>query len=315
MTDIVTPPTISAMPAAPTPTDTPQDFSTKAFAQAAALAGLVSQTNASAAATNQNAIAAQERATTAGTAATTAGTHAANAATSATNAATSATTAGTHASNAATSAADAEASRIAASKLNLGNKTTPPTVDNQGAALLAGATYYDTTLNKWRVWTGSAWGDGISSISGVSSFNGQTGAVTGVSSVNGQTGAVTGVATLTGTETLQNKTYQGVRETMVTANTGTAYTINIASGTIFDLTLTGNCVYTFPTATSGNQFTILQRQDATGSRTVAWPASVRWAGGTAPTITATASRTDVISFVADGTYWLGFVGGLNYTRA
>jgi hypothetical protein len=71
----------------------------------------------------------------------------------------------------------AESSRIAASKLNLGNKATPPTLDNQGAALLAGATYYDTTLNKWRVWTGSAWGDGISSIAGVASVNGETGNV------------------------------------------------------------------------------------------------------------------------------------------
>lgn len=73
-----------------------------------------------------------------------------------------------------TAAAD---SAVQASKLNLGNKATAPTVDNQGAALLAGATYYDTTLNKWRVWTGSAWGDGISAISGVSSVNGLTGDV------------------------------------------------------------------------------------------------------------------------------------------
>lgn len=106
-----------------------------------------------------------------------------------------------------------------------------------------------------------------------------------------------------------------VRETPAVANTGTAYTIDLASATLFNLTLTGNCTYTFPTATSGTQFTIVQLQDATGSRTVTWPSSVRWAGGTAPVITATASKTDVISFVADGTYWLGFVGGQNYTRA
>lgn len=68
-------------------------------------------------------------------------------------------------------------SAIAASKLNLGNKASPPTLDNQGAALLAGATYYDTTLSKWRVWTGSAWGEGISAVAGVSSINGQTGDV------------------------------------------------------------------------------------------------------------------------------------------
>jgi hypothetical protein len=75
-------------------------------------------------------------------------------------------------------AAAAEASRIAASKLNLGNKAAPPAADNQGDALLAGATYYDTTLTKWRVWTGAAWGDGISAVAGVSSVNGMTGIVT-----------------------------------------------------------------------------------------------------------------------------------------
>lgn len=74
--------------------------------------------------------------------------------------------------------AAAAASAVQASKLNLGNKSTPPTVDNQGDALLAGATYYDTTLNKWRVWTGSAWGDGVSAIAGVSELNGASGAVT-----------------------------------------------------------------------------------------------------------------------------------------
>jgi hypothetical protein len=106
-----------------------------------------------------------------------------------------------------------------------------------------------------------------------------------------------------------------VRETPTVANTSTAYTIDITSGTLFDLTLTGNCTFTFPTATAGRQFTLLLKQDATGSRTITWPSSVRWAAGSAPTITTTASKTDVISFVADGTYWLGFVGGQNYTRA
>lgn len=106
-----------------------------------------------------------------------------------------------------------------------------------------------------------------------------------------------------------------VRETPVVANTGAGYTVAIANGTLFDLTLTGNCIFTFPTATAGRQFTLLLNQDATGSRTVTWPSSVRWAGGSTPTITATASKTDVLSFVSGGTYWLGFVGGQNYTRA
>lgn len=110
-------------------------------------------------------------------------------------------------------------------------------------------------------------------------------------------------------------TFQGVKETITVANTGTAYTVANTAASIFDLTLTGNCVLTYPPPTAGGQFTLLLKQDATGSRTVTWPPTVRWAGGTAPTLTATAGRTDVVAFLADGTYWLGFVGGLNFTRA
>jgi hypothetical protein len=105
-------------------------------------------------------------------------TQANSAANSATTATTQAGIATTQAGNSAISATASDASRIAASKLNLGNKATPPTLDNEGAALLAGATYYDTALNKWRVWTGTAWGDGISAVAGVSSVNGLTGDVT-----------------------------------------------------------------------------------------------------------------------------------------
>lgn len=86
-----------------------------------------------------------------------------------------ATQAATSASNAAVSETNAENSAVQASKLNLGPKATAPTADNQGQPLLQGATYYDTALNKWRVWNGTYWVEGISTVAGVSSFNGLTG--------------------------------------------------------------------------------------------------------------------------------------------
>jgi hypothetical protein len=145
---------------------------TREIAEAARLNALTANT----AATEANASAAL--ATTNGAAQVTLATTQANSATdSATTATTQAGIATTQAGNSAISATASESSNVAASKLNLGNKSTAPTLDNQGAALLAGATYYDTTLNKWRVWTGSAWGDGISSIAGVASVNGATGNV------------------------------------------------------------------------------------------------------------------------------------------
>lgn len=113
--------------------------------------------------------------------------------------------------------------------------------------------------------------------------------------------------------TLSNPTINdGYTEETVTANTGTAYTIDLANGTLQILTLTGNCTFTFPTATAGKSFTMFLKQDATGGRTVTWASSVKWPASTAPTITSTASKGDKFVFTADGTYWWGSVAGQNY---
>lgn len=116
-----------------------------------------------------------------------AATSANNASTSEINAADSEAAAAGSASAANTSAVNALASEVAASKLNLGVKSSPPTLDNQGDALLAGATYYDATLDKWRVYNGSSWADGISAVAGVSSLNGLTGPLTGFLQESGVT--------------------------------------------------------------------------------------------------------------------------------
>lgn len=42
-------------------------------------------------------------------------------------------------------------------------------------------------------------------------------------------------------------------------------------------------------------------QDATGSRTVTWFSTINWAGGSAPTLTTTASRADVIGLICTDT--------------
>lgn len=126
-------------------------------------------------------------------------------------------------------------------------------------------------------------------------------------------------ATLAGSETLTNKTIEagtftnGYTEETVTANTSTAYTIDLANGSVQILTLTGNCTFTFPTATAGRSFILILKQDGTGSRTVTWPAAVKWPAGTAPTITSTASKADKYIFTADGTNWIGSNAGQNYT--
>jgi len=79
------------------------------------------------------------------------------ASTSASNAATSAT----NASNAQTAAEAARDATLAAydqfDDRYLGSKSSNPSVDNDGNALLAGALYYNTTVPEMRLYTGSAW--------------------------------------------------------------------------------------------------------------------------------------------------------------
>jgi hypothetical protein len=89
--------------------------------------------------------------------ATSAATSAAAAATSATAAAGSASAASTSATNAANSATAAAASYDSFDDRYLGAKASPPSVDNDGNALLVGAIYWNTTSNELYLWTGSAW--------------------------------------------------------------------------------------------------------------------------------------------------------------
>jgi hypothetical protein len=144
----------------------------------------------------------------------------------------------------------------------------------------------------------------------------------GVFDMNGNTLTVDAV-TLSGVvsgndQEINRAKLKDYSETTVIANTSTTYTIDLESGNVFNLTLTGDCTYTFsnpPASGSAGAFTLIQNQDGTGSRTVTWPASVEWAGGSAPAITSTASSTDVFTFITTdgGTTWYGFTGGQDFS--
>jgi hypothetical protein len=86
-------------------------------------------------------------------------------------------------------------------------------------------------------------------------------------------------------------------------NTGTAQTISLANGTLQTATLTGNCTFTMPTAVAGKSFTLIL-STGSGSFTATFT-SVKWPNNTAPTITTTASRWDILTFVSNGTSWYG----------
>lgn len=107
-------------------------------------------------------------------------------------------------------------------------------------------------------------------------------------------------------------------ETVVTANSGAAYTVNLANGNILELTLTDNCTLSFsnpPTSGKAGSVTLILHQDGNGNRTITWPDSMTWAGGTTPTLSTAANAVDIIQvFTTDGgTTWRGFLAGVDFS--
>ena len=313
---------------------------TNAAASATAAAGSASTastqaSNASTSATNaaSSASAASTSATSAATSASTATTQAINAstsatnaassasaaATSATNAASSATTAGTHATNAgnsataaATSASDAAASFDSFDDRYLGSKTSNPTLDNDGNALLTGALYWNSTSSEMRVWSGSAWAaaylpaSGYATLTGTETLTNKTLAL-GSNTVSGTLAqfntAVTDadLASLAGTETLTNKTLTNYTEP-VYAVTGTTPALSPTNGSIQTWTLSGSSTPTYGTWAAGQSIILMI---TAGANSITWP-STTWSkvggGGAAPTLTSSGATCVILWKVGSTTY-------------
>ena len=145
-----------------------------------------SATNASTSETNaaNSATAAATSATNAATSETNAGTSATNAATSATNASTSESNAASSATQAAASAANAATSYDSFDDRYLGTKSSAPSTDNDGNALVTGALYFDTTEGSMQVYDGSSWiaasaAQNVTILEYVYSITGNTTSITG----------------------------------------------------------------------------------------------------------------------------------------
>lgn len=111
----------------------------------------------------------------------------------------------------------------------------------------------------------------------------------------------------TDTQTLTNKTITGLKETKVAV---AASDIDLSLGNYFTRTISGTTTLTVSnTAASGSVSAFVLDLTNGGSATVNWFSGVKWAGGTAPTLTA--SGRDVLAFFTHdaGTTWNGFVLG------
>ena len=112
-------------------------------------------------------------------------------------------------------------------------------------------------------------------------------------------------------KTLTNPTVTNYVESVVAIGTvTTAHTLVLTSGTVQTATLTAStaCTFTMPTATAGKSFILLLKQAAsTGNGTATFTGVKYSAVAGTPTVTATAGKMDIFSFVADGTNWYGNV--------
>lgn len=125
--------------------------------------------------------------------------------------------------------------------------------------------------------------------------------------VSAGSSAPTWTSTLT-TPTLSNPTVTNYTESVVAIGTVTSSsTLSLTNGTVQTATLTAStaCTFTMPTAVAGKSFILLLKQAAVTGNGSATFTSVKWGTSGAPTITATAGKMDILSFVSDGTNWYG----------
>lgn len=100
-----------------------------------------------------------------------------------------------------------------------------------------------------------------------------------------------------------------IPSTVTTA--GTTATIDWANGVgqNFDAQgSSGNITFTFSNPASGASYVLLLQQGST-ARTYTWPATVKWLGGTAPTVSTTDNDIDMVTFFYNGTNYIGSHGG------
>ena len=112
---------------------------------------------------------------------------------------------------------------------------------------------------------------------------------------------------------IQRPELKDYSETKAALTAAATVDIDVTTGNVFTLTADQNTTFTFsnPSPTGKScAFTLVWTQDSS-DRTIAWPASVDWAGGSAPDVTSGAAKIDVYTFFTmdEGTIWYGFQAG------
>ena len=101
-----------------------------------------------------------------------------------------------------------------------------------------------------------------------------------------------------------------------TITDGATQTWDMTGGSVFQWTLGASRTMSEPTGMADEQqITIRVVQDSTGSRLVTWPATFAWPAATAPTLTTTASKMDIVTGAWDSvnSKWRMSAAALDYT--
>jgi hypothetical protein len=157
--------------------------------------------------------------------------------------------------------------------------------------------------------TGLPISTGVSGLgTGVATFLGTPSSANLASAVTDETGS--GSLVFGTSPTVNNPTITNYVESVVAIGTvTTTNTLSLTNGTVQTATLTAStaCTFTMPTATAGKSFILLLKQAASTGNGTATFTGVKWGTAGAPTISATAGKMDILTFVADGTNWYGSI--------
>ncbi len=97
------------------------------------------------------------------------------------------------------------------------------------------------------------------------------------------------------------QTFQLTQPTAINSTTTT--TLDLSTGNLLELVLTGPTTLTFSNPKIGT-YIIKVKQDGTGGRTLTFPI-MKWSDAAVPTITSTANAIDLITLIYDGTHYYG----------
>lgn len=119
-----------------------------------------------------------------------------------------------------------------------------------------------------------------------------------------------------GGTTFEDHTLKNIAEvkTAPTISSGTL-TLSLSASNVFEVTLDADIttltISNVPASGKLGFFTLFMKQDATGGRSVTWPASVQWNAAIAPTISTDANAVDIFTFMTmdGGTTWYAMTGG------